>query len=116
MPFENVAAQFQLLRGFVVAAIGFTTTTQLFRTPELLFEKTKFPLVMFFVRVTTDSVGNFLTASVLKLVVQYLTAVASSLLSFHGVYSLPAVRLQEQGTENPRPIPTLQICFNYTIW
>ena len=42
LPIETFAAEFQLFRGFLVAAVSFTKKTELFRTTELLFQKTKF--------------------------------------------------------------------------
>ena len=44
LPIETFAAEFQLFRGFLVAAVNFTKKTELFRTPELLFQKTRFSL------------------------------------------------------------------------
>ena len=52
---EAFVAEIQLVKVFVVAAVTFTTETQHFRTPELLFEKSKLSLVMFLVLVTTGS-------------------------------------------------------------
>ena len=64
------AAESQLVRKFLVAAVSFTTETQHFRTPELLFEKTRLSLVMFLCLSQHMREKNCPAAAAVKLLVQ----------------------------------------------
>ena len=57
--YRGISAEFQFIRGSIVAAIDFTTKTQPFKTTEFFFEETRPPLVMFLAFLATISGKSF---------------------------------------------------------